>query len=298
MLIRRLWSLTYPRTERGAGAADSYGGSIAPDEWVARGPRSRIRHNLGKRYTPLRGANKAAACRRPPAGGFGRPCPRLAQNVFCCETAICLKSGVKRKWPARAPNVANDRQRTCNRTAQNSEFDRVRTPTKFVSDASAKITDRQAIGSGSRIGSGAQEPRGPKVRVAIFKAAEDTIAKGVVDAASHGPAGAIAAIGGERGATDKRVRRRWIPPGQTAGAKHQKAVKRDTEPAADRRIVLERRRDRERPAEENSDCAKRRECLIVADYVRPLPIGFKAGNELADLIVAADKRPANGPFMP
>lgn len=32
----------------------------------------------------------------------------MARNVVCCETAIGLKSGEKRKWLARAQNVAND----------------------------------------------------------------------------------------------------------------------------------------------------------------------------------------------
>jgi hypothetical protein len=32
----------------------------------------------------------------------------MAQNVVCCETAIRLKSGAKRKWLAHAQNVAGD----------------------------------------------------------------------------------------------------------------------------------------------------------------------------------------------
>ena len=39
--------------------------------------------------------------------------PFLALNVVCCETAIRLKSGAKRKWLARAQNVTNDPEPTC-----------------------------------------------------------------------------------------------------------------------------------------------------------------------------------------
>jgi hypothetical protein len=35
-------------------------------------------------------------------------CRLVALNVVCCETAICLKSGAKRKCQARAQSVAND----------------------------------------------------------------------------------------------------------------------------------------------------------------------------------------------
>ena len=38
--------------------------------------------------------------------------PIMALNVVCCETAIRLKSGAKRKWLAHAQNVADDPSET------------------------------------------------------------------------------------------------------------------------------------------------------------------------------------------
>ena len=40
--------------------------------------------------------------------------PVLALNVVCCKIAIGLELGAKRKWLARAQNVADDPQRTYN----------------------------------------------------------------------------------------------------------------------------------------------------------------------------------------
>src|SRR6202035_5468709 len=39
-------------------------------------------------------------------------CPELALNVVCCEIAIGLESVAKRKWLARAQNVADDPEQT------------------------------------------------------------------------------------------------------------------------------------------------------------------------------------------
>jgi hypothetical protein len=37
-----------------------------------------------------------------------QPTKSKALNVVCCETAIGLESGAKRKWSAHAQNVADD----------------------------------------------------------------------------------------------------------------------------------------------------------------------------------------------
>ena len=61
----------------------------------------------------------------------------MALNVVCCKTAIRLKSGAQRKWPACAQNVADDPTATLADYFTNALPSRVTTslqpPTQMVS---------------------------------------------------------------------------------------------------------------------------------------------------------------------
>jgi hypothetical protein len=80
-----------------------------------------------------------------------------------------------------------------------------------------------------------------------------------------------------------------LPVGPPAGAEDQEAVERDAEPTADRAVVLDRRGNREGTRRQCAGCAERRQGLIAAGQVGPLPIPFNAEHEPVELIISANE---------
>jgi hypothetical protein len=70
---------------------------------------SKVSSSWHRRDLPPRASLRIAVCGTHCT--LSLECLFLALNVVCCETAIRLESGPKRKWPAGAQNVADDPER-------------------------------------------------------------------------------------------------------------------------------------------------------------------------------------------